>query len=298
MIEIKNLVKRFDTTIASNNLTLNLDEGIIGLVGENGAGKSTLLRLIANVIYEDEGKILIDGYKNNLKEAKEKVFFLPDEPYVKNHFKIKDVFNFYSSFYSIDKDKFNRLIDIFSLPLNRKVSSFSKGMKRRLFIAISLSIKTKYLLLDEAFDGLDPLVLNTIKDEILKLKEENKVVIIASHNINTLNLLADRIIILYKGKLEKDGSCEDFANELIKYQLVIKDKVINEENLKSLNVDVISFKKIGSIYNIVIKNDDLDFVSLINKNYNPLILEEVPLDSEEIIMLNMMSSRKGDTINE
>ena len=171
-------------------------------------------------------------------------------------------------------------------------------MKRRLFIAISLSINTKYILLDEAFDGLDPLVLSTIKDEILKLKEENKVVIIASHNINTLNLLADRIIILYKGKLQKDGTSEDLASELIKYQLVIKDKNITEDELSSLGINIVNFKKIGSIYHIVIKQNKTDFVSLITNKYNKLILEEVPLDSEEIIMLNMMASRKEDSIHE
>ncbi len=95
MIEIKNVTKRFDSVVASNNLTIQLKSGIYGLVGENGAGKSTLLRLIANVIYPDEGEILIDGIPNEQKEAKQKIFFLPDDPFVRPGQTINSVYDFY-----------------------------------------------------------------------------------------------------------------------------------------------------------------------------------------------------------
>lgn len=290
MIEIKNLSKRFDKVQACNNLSVNIDKGIVGLVGENGAGKSTLLRLISNVIYQDSGEITIDEYKNSNKEAKELVFFLPDDPYIKAYQTIKSVFEFYNNFYKLDKDKFYRLINTFSLPIGRKVSGFSKGMKRQLFIALALSVDCKYILLDEAFDGLDPLVMNTIKEEILNLKEEGRCIIIASHNINALDQLADRVLILYKGSLTKDGKSEDLATEMVKYQIAQKEE-LDENVLLENGFKVISLKKVGSIYHVVIYKND-DFMPFINKNYKPLILEEIPLDPEEIVMLNMMVSRK------
>ena len=105
MIEIKNLTKVFDSVVASNRLTLTIDKGIYGLVGENGAGKSTLFRLISNVIHQDAGEILIDGIPNTEKEAKEKIFFLPDNPYIKPFQPIPAIINFYKSFYEIDEKK-------------------------------------------------------------------------------------------------------------------------------------------------------------------------------------------------
>jgi ABC-2 type transport system ATP-binding protein len=292
MIEIKHLTKRFDEVTACNNLSVNLDQGIIGLVGENGAGKSTLLRLISNVIYQNEGEIIIDGYNNSNKESKKLVFFLQDEPFIKAYQKIKNVFDFYKYFYKLDEEKFYRLINTFSLPLDRRVSGFSKGMKRQLFIAIALSVDCKYILLDEAFDGLDPLVMNTIKEEILNLKEEGRCIIIASHNINALDQLADRVLILYKGSLTKDGSTEDLATEMIKYQIALKGEIDEKELIKE-GINVISLKKVGSIYHIVINKNE-SFCSIIQNKYQPIILEEIPLDPEEIVMLNMMISRRGE----
>ncbi len=292
MIEIKNLTKKFDSVTASNNLSLTIEKGIYGLVGENGAGKSTLFRLIANVIYQDSGEILIDGIPNSEKEAKEKVFFLPDNPYIKPFQAIPSILNFYKSFYEIDEERFYSLIKSFDLPLNRRVDGFSKGMKRQLFIAIALSIKAKYLLLDEAFDGLDPLVMHKIKEMILyKHDEDQPTIIIASHNINSLNQIADKILLLCKGSLAKEETIEDMAYEMVKYQLAFKDHDLTKEEMIALGFDVINMRKIGSIYYVVIRNNP-DFKEKMNEIYHPLIIEEIPLDAEEIITMGMISARK------
>jgi ABC-2 type transport system ATP-binding protein len=290
MIEIKNITKKFENVVASNNLCMNLESGIYGLVGENGAGKSTLLRLIANVIYPNEGEILIDGIPNEKKEAKEKIFFLPDDPYVKPSQTIVSIYDFYESFYDIDKDKFMRIIRSCNLDVTRKVSTFSKGMKRQVFIALALSIRCKYLLMDEAFDGLDPLIMSKIKDNILNLKEEGKCVIIASHNINTLNQIADRILLLCKGSLSKNGEVEDMAFELRKYQIATESP-LTKDSIDNLGFHVVSFKKIGSIYHVVIQSSD-EFVNKFTETYHPLILEEIALDPEEVVMLNMMMAKE------
>jgi ABC-2 type transport system ATP-binding protein len=290
MIEIRNVTKTFDKVTASNHLNMELDTGIYGLVGENGAGKSTLLRLIANVIKQDEGEILIDGKPNDTKEAKEKIFFLSDDPYVKPYQTIPSILSFYKSFYDIDVEKFERIINSCNLSKSRRVSTFSKGMKRQLFIAIALSIRCRYLFMDEAFDGLDPLIMSKIKDYILALKEEGKCVVIASHNINTLNQIADRVLLLCKGTLSRNGSVEDMAYELRKYQIAATTP-LTMDKIQNLGYDVVSFKKIGSIYHIVLKSDDT-FPEKCEKEYHPMILEEIPLDPEEIMMLNMMMAKK------
>ncbi len=292
MIEIKNLTKTFDSVVASNRLSLTIDKGIYGLVGENGAGKSTLFRLISNVIHQDAGEILIDGIPNTEKEAKEKIFFLPDNPYIKPFQPIPAILNFYKSFYEIDEKRFYSLIKSFDLPIDRRVDGFSKGMKRQLFIAIALSIKTKYLLLDEAFDGLDPLVMHKIKEMILyKRDEDQPTIIIASHNINSLNQIADKILLLCKGTLAKEETIEDMAFEMVKYQVAFRDHELTEKEIIALGFDLINMKKVGSIYYVVLKNNP-SFKEKMIEIYHPLIIEEIPLDAEEIITMDMMSARK------
>lgn len=290
MIQIDHLSKQFDKVKATNNFSVNIDKGIIGLVGENGAGKSTLLRLIANVITPDEGNIMIDGHPSTSKEAKELVFFLPDNPYIKPVQSVSSIVSFYDTFYHLDRKKQKDLMKVFNLPTDRRVNTFSKGMTRQLFITIALSVSSKYLLLDEAFDGLDPLIMSKIKEEILTLREEGKTVIIASHNISALNQLADRVLLLSKGSLTKDGSVEDLASEMVKYQLATKLS-FSRERLVELGFMVISFKKIGSLYHFVIQKDDR-IHDIIQKEFSPIIFEEIPLDPEEIVMLNMLQAKE------
>lgn len=296
MIEIKNLTKSFGTTVAVNNLTLNIEKGIYGLVGQNGAGKSTLFRLISGVFDRDVGEITLDGYDADTQEGKELVFFLSDDPYVDKHANISEMIDFYGNFYEIDKEKFQSLIKLFELPSNGVLSKFSKGMKRQTFISLALSIKTKYLLLDEAFDGLDPIVLETIKDELLKSKEEGKVIVISSHNISTLEKLVDTFILISKGKLANNESTERFGQNFIKFQAMFK-KDISQDELVSKGLNVVSFKKYGSIYNIVVL--DIDNVDEIIGSVTPaMLLERVPIDSEEIVKLSMLVAREEAKNNE
>ena len=96
MIEIKNLVKTFGSVRAVDDLSITINSGINGLIGENGAGKSTLLRLISDVYQPDSGEIIIDGIRNNDISAKKEVFFLPDNPYAPHNSAVMQTFEFYS----------------------------------------------------------------------------------------------------------------------------------------------------------------------------------------------------------
>ena len=290
MIEIKNATKRFGALAAVDNLTLNIDQGIYGLVGQNGAGKSTLFRLISDVFTLTEGSINIDSFPNDTKEAKELVFFLSDDPYVEKNDNVRRMLDFYGNFYDIDKENFYRLIEKFGLPREGMISKFSKGMKRQTFISLALSINTKYLLLDEAFDGLDPIVLESIKEELLKAKDQGKVIVASSHNINTLESLVDTFILITKGKLSNRETKERFGQNYIKYQAIFT-KEVNEENFKNSEIKLVSLKKYGSIYNIVLLETE-NMEEKINAVCPTSLLERVPIDSEEIVKLSMMVARK------
>ena len=298
MIQISNATKRFEQKTAISSLDLNIESGVIGLVGQNGAGKSTLLRMIAGVYQADEGDIFIDTYLSNTKQAKELVFFLPDDPYAPVSSDIKAVFEFYQIFYSIDKAIFDSLITKFNLPRNVRISKYSKGMRRLLFIALSLSVNCKYLLLDEAFDGLDPLVLETVKEEIVRIcKDKEKTVVVSSHNVTALEKLVDKFVIIHDGKLSSDGDLDSLGETFIKYQAIF-DKQCNEETLSKLGLNILSYRKAGSLHNFVIDNKDNKDIEKTLETLKPSLLETVAIDANEIILLQMALANKEDKHHE
>ena len=292
MIQISNATKRFDQKVAISSLSLDIDTGVIGLVGQNGAGKSTLLRMIAGVYQVDEGKILVDSFLNTSKESKELVFFLPDDPYAPINSDINSVLEFYKLFYDVDEDIFDNLVDKFTLPRKVKINKFSKGMKRLLFIALSLSINCRYLLLDEAFDGLDPLVLETVKEQIVRIcKDKDKTVVVSSHNVTALEKLVDKFVVIHEGRLSKDGDLDSLGETFVKYQAIFKEAV-DEETLTQLGLNVLSYRKAGSIHNFVINNSkNADVEKLLDK-LNPTLLENIAIDANEIILLQMALAKK------
>ena len=292
MIQISNATKRFDQKVAISSLSLDIDTGVIGLVGQNGAGKSTLLRMIAGVYQVDEGKILVDSFLNTSKESKELVFFLPDDPYAPINSDINSVLEFYKLFYDVDEDIFDNLVDKFTLPRKVKINKFSKGMKRLLFIALSLSINCRYLLLDEAFDGLDPLVLETVKEQIVRIcKDKEKTVVVSSHNVTALEKLVDKFVVIHEGHLSKDGDLDSLGETFVKYQAIFKEAV-DEETLTQLGLNVLSYRKAGSIHNFVINNSkNIDVEKILDK-LNPTLLENIAIDANEIILLQMALAKK------
>ena len=163
-------------------------------------------------------------------------------------------------------------------------------MKRQLFLCLALSMKAEHLLLDEAFDGIDPIVLEYIKEEIIALAESGKTIIISSHNIASLERLVDRFVILYKGKISKEGQNEDMSKEFVKFQCITKVK-IDEAFLELQGLNVISFRKIGSIYNFVVLSEEgLD--EKLKNVLKPDLLERIAVNPDEVVALEMMLAKK------
>lgn len=159
MIKINIFKYGFGKDSVLENVVFNIPENcILGLVGINGAGKSTLLRLMAGVYQSDNGFILYDDKLPTDEKTRQDIFFLPDDPYYTAQATCKSIFSMYKAFYpNIDEQIYKDLMSLYQLDEKKPIRNFSKGMRRRFYIAIALAVKPKYLLLDEAFDGLDPL---------------------------------------------------------------------------------------------------------------------------------------------
>lgn len=290
MISIKNLTKTFGSVKAVNDLTIDIYPGINGLIGENGAGKSTLLRLISDVYQQDNGEITVDELSNKDIRVKNNIFYLSDNPYAPHSMNVEQVYDLYATLFDLDRNTFEGIMKKLKLPFDRKVSTFSKGMRRQFFIAIALSAKAEYVLLDEAFDGLDPLVLDVIKQEIIK-EADHKTYIISSHNISSLERLCDNFILLSKGRCKKNSDMEHLGENFVKYQILTKEE-IKEEDLKAVAIRTLTFKKLGSIYNIVTYGA-IDEVKLKEK-YHVILCERIPIDPDELIALEMLNARKDN----
>ena len=219
MIELKNVDKKFRDIQAADHITASVREGMIfGLVGSNGAGKSTLLRMICGVIKPDSGEVLADGapvYEN--PDVKSQICFLSDSPYYFANADIEEMRDYYMTLYpSFDRKLFDSLVKKFGLEPKRKISSFSKGMKKQVSILLGLCAKTKYLLCDETFDGLDPVVRDEILDTFLAFVcDEDHAVLMSSHITSDLEKAADYIAYLHRGQLllfeEKDSLLERYG---------------------------------------------------------------------------------------
>lgn len=285
MIEISGLCKSFDKEVLKDvNLTIE-DNSIFGLVGINGAGKSTLLRLLSGVYNKDAGSIKFDGeevYEN--EKIKKDIFFLPDDPYYDRSTTPLSLIELYKAFYDIDEKAYLEYINNFKLPLKTTMKNFSKGMKRQVFVSLALAIKPKYLLLDEAFDGLDPLARLSLKRTLMKIQEERKMtVIISSHSLRELEDICDSFGLLDDKRITSSGNINQSINRLHKYQIAF-DTIPEKKMFDGINF--ISYKQDKRVITVVLE-DEYDSVFEKFKKFNPLIIDEIAIDFEELFIIEV-----------
>lgn len=285
MIEIKGVSKKFDNYLAVNDISINIVEGIVfGLLGTNGAGKSTMLRMMSGVYKPTKGSIIIDGqdvYDN--PEAKKLLFFVPDEPYYIQGGTPRDMANYYKTVYeNFDMDYFYQMLDKFGLDSKRPMKTFSKGMKRQLSILLGLAAKTKYLLCDETFDGLDPVMRQAVKTLFAaELSERDFTPIIASHNLRELEDICDNVGLLHKGSIVMSQEMDMLKCNLHKLQVVLKNEADEERLYKTF--DVVAGEKRGSLITLTI-NGNRTCIERLIADYETVYAEVLPISLEEIFI--------------
>lgn len=218
-IEIKNLCKSYQD-FEIHNLNLTLPGGyIMGLVGENGAGKSTTIKLILNMVHKDSGTITVLGRDNDdyFELTKEDIGVVLDEVGFSSYFTAKDIDKIMSYTYKNWSSKqFYAYLERLSLPADKKFKDLSRGMKMKLGIAVALSHDAKLLILDEATNGLDPVVRDEVTDLFMEFTgDESHSILISSHIVSDLEKICDYIAFMHKGQIilceEKDRLREDYA---------------------------------------------------------------------------------------
>ncbi len=204
-IEIKDLTKKYDGFML-DNISFNVPKGsIMGFIGQNGAGKTTTIRLLLNLIKKDSGSIRMFGLDNteHEKEIKSKISAVFDELPFHEMLNANQLSVILSGIFpDWDKNTFNNYLDRFALPRKKRFGEFSKGMKMKLQIAVSLSHGARLLIMDEATTGLDPVVRNEILDIFLEfLQDESNSILLSSHITTDIEKIADRVTFIDKGRI-------------------------------------------------------------------------------------------------
>ena len=287
MIQTNRLTKTFDNTKALDEISIGITDGsIYGLVGTNGSGKSTLLRLISGVYRPDGGTIEINGVEPFENTAvKDSVTLVPDELYFFSHSTMNDMAKFYASLKTgFDHGYYDFLCSKFPIDPKKRIATFSKGMKRQAALMLALASRPRYLLLDEAFDGLDPVIRAAVRKILAdQIYERGMTVIISSHNLRELEDLCDHIGLLHGGKIvferEIDESKLGFCKVQVAFSTPPDPSVFD-------NLNVLQKQSTGSITTLIVRGNSRD-VSAYFEEHNAILAESVPLTLEEVFIYEM-----------
>lgn len=287
MIEFKGVTKKFDDFVALDNIDLVIPEGTaFGLLGSNGAGKSTILRILSGIYKQEAGTAEIDGKPiYDCVPSKERVFFINDETVQYGHYTLDGLKNFYKGFYpNFSEEVYLKLLETIKLPRNKRIDAFSKGMKRQAIVIIALACQTDYLLMDEAFDGLDPTMRIIVKRMLVDAMLDRKLTaVISSHNLKEINEICDTVALLHQGKVIFNRDLDSVRGNIHKIQAAFAVDYEREafDDLKPLH-----YERQGSIIYLIIKGEEEEIRNKL-QDKKPLVMDIIPLTLEEIFIYEM-----------
>lgn len=215
LVEISQVTKRYNKhKVALDEVSLNLEAGnIIGLLGPNGSGKTTLIKILAGLLRQDSGEVLVDGHPIGT-ETKAVVSYLPDVSYIKEHQKITQVIQFFCDFYpDFERKRAEDMLGKLNIPLDAKYKTLSKGMKEKVQLVLVMSRRAKLFLLDEPIAGVDPASRDYILNTILSNYDENATILISTHLISDIETVLDQVIFIHDSHIGLVSSVDDIREQ-------------------------------------------------------------------------------------
>ncbi len=233
IIETRELTKFYSSgakkVLALSGFNLSIEQGtIFGLLGPNGAGKTTLIKILLSITFPTSGQAHMLNHDLSDYEIKRKIGYLPENHRYPSYLTGGDVLKFFGRLSGLEgallDKKIDELLDLMKLSKWKKVKvkTYSKGMMQRLGLAQAMLNDPELIFLDEPTDGVDPIGRKEIRDILLELKGQSKTIFLNSHLLSEVELITDRVAILNKGKLLREGTVQELTEKKEEYRLTIE----------------------------------------------------------------------------
>ncbi|MEO6818962.1 MAG: ABC transporter ATP-binding protein [Ginsengibacter sp.] len=220
LLELQEIKKYYATQKAVDDVSFSIPEGsIFGLLGPNGAGKTTLLRMVTGIFYPDSGNIIFDGRKFDPIKDISKIGYMPEERGLYKKMKIGEQALYLAQLKGLSKSEAIKRIKEWFVKFemeswwNKKVDDLSKGMSQKFQFVTTVLHEPKLLILDEPFSGLDPVNANLIKEEIFNLGKKGTTIIFSTHQMEQVEEICDRIVLMNKGRKILDGNLSEIKDD-------------------------------------------------------------------------------------
>lgn len=305
MIKAENLIKRYGSNKVLNGVTFNVEKGeVYGFLGHNGVGKTTTMNILAGIIDYNDGNIRINSLdmKDNRSNLKGKIGYLPEEPKFYPYMTANEYLTFIGEVLGFDKNKIKsrnkELLGIVKLEKssNRKIGGYSRGMKQRLGIAVSMYNNPEILLLDEPSSALDPTGRKDVIDIIEDLKNLGITVFLSTHILSDIERICDKIGILHNGKIILEEKLDILKQRYLHsiYDIEFKNN-INQEVIDKIKQDWIEDIEVkDNIMNLhVDKNiDSRDIITLLSELNMPILSFNLRRSNLEDIFIRVVKENE------
>ncbi len=250
LVDIREINKKFGKKIAVDNLSFSVEEGqIFGLLGPNGAGKTTLIRMLSTLIHPTSGTAIINGndIRTDPKKVRNSIGLLPENPCVYEKLSVLENLKYFAALYDIPgterNERIKYILNLFDLEDRAKelAGTLSKGLKQRLSLSLTLLHDPKILFLDEPTSGLDINSRKNIRDLILKLSNEERAIILSTHNVEEIEKICSIACIMNKGKLLKIDKPGNLIKELVKHDVEITLGEIDQNAMNLIHSSGINY---------------------------------------------------------
>ncbi len=259
VLKIQNLSKNFGKIQAVKNINFTVSENsVFGLIGRNGAGKTTTIRMLMNIYLPDEGEILFKGEKID-STFKDKVGYLPEERGLYKKMKVIDTLLFFAEIKGMVNQKVKKkafeYLERFGLSdrANSKIEDLSKGNQQKIQFISTILHNPEFIILDEPFSGLDPINTDLLKDIMIEMKNEGKIIILSTHLMDYAEKLCDNIAMINEGEIILNGNLKEIKQDFGKGRIVLE----TDSDLDFLKTSrfVEKIEHFGNQFSIQLKNE-------------------------------------------
>ena len=270
IIELKGVKKKFSKFQALSDVTFSVQRGeVIGFIGPNGAGKSTTIRTLLGIIKRDAGKAEIFGkdvWRDSV-EIHKRISYVPGDVALWGNLTGGEIIDLFMKLHGGgDQTKLDALIDRFELDPKKKAKSYSKGNRQKVGLIAALAVDSDLYIFDEPTSGLDPLMESVFQEEVEKIKQAGKSILLSSHILSEVERLADRVVIIRKGEIVETGTLQELRH--------LTRSVITLETKQDLSL----IKNLDGVHDFTQRNINQAVFSMDSSRMNAVLTEAIKLE--------------------